>query len=517
MRPRKVSPQPGAAAARKMESGMANVATGAAQAAGGRGAAHASSAASRPANEHGSPEGSAGAPGASARLATLLRLEGELRALPDRRAVELYAVNEFRQLIAFSQAAFVSFDRRGKARITAFSGLAQVDRQAPLVRALEKVATHMARKAEGSSGEKAADTASGDLLRLAGDNPDPALKDWAFRHLLWHMLRDREGRPFGALMFMRAEPWREADEVIADRLGGATAQAIRALAPRSVLDRVRVPRKVWLGALVLVMLALFIPVPMTAVAPVEVVADNPLPITASLDGVIASVPVAPNTRVKAGQELFSFDATRLKAEAEIAARREQVARARLATLRKAAFADPQAREQLAEARSELELARAEREYAERLLSRIRVTAPHEGIVIFADRARLIGKPVKTGEKIMELADPKRVVFRVDLPVSDAITIREGGRVKVFLDADPLSAIEARVRWASFHAEEVAGGMLAFRIIADPVAKSQSERQELYRLLRIGFRGSAQVFGERVPLGFYLLRRPIAAVRQFMGW
>ena len=502
-------------------------AAGGHQAAGGGGAFHPSPATSTGAGTTASGETDAGK--AQARLTTLLRLEGELRKLPDRRAVELFAVNEFRQLLPFSQAAFISLDRRGKAKITAFSGLAQVDRQAPLVRALEGVATRLARRAEGATrpdhsaaSQAAKDAASadnlrGDLLQLAGGNPDTALHDWAFRHVLWHLLRDHDGRPFAALLFMRAEPWREADEVIGERLAGAVAQAIRALSPRSVFAHVRLPRRYWLGALVLLALALFIPVPMTAVAPVEVVADDPLPITAPLDGVIASVAVAPNTKVKPGQELFRFDATRLQAEAEIAARREQVARARLATLRKAAFASPQARELLAEAKTELELARAEREYAERLLSRIRVTAPRAGIVIFADRARLIGKPVKTGEKIMELADPRRVAFRIHLPVSDAIAIREGGRVKVFLDADPLDAIEARVRWASFHAEEIPGGLLAFRIIADPVAQTPQEKRVLKRQLRIGFRGSAQVFGEKVPLGFYLLRRPIAALRQFLGW
>ncbi len=515
MRPQKVFRQQAESSSRQADSTIKGIAAGGHPAAGGGGPKSASSApASSDDGQGGKPGGGAGA---NARLAMLLRLEGELRELPDRRAVELFAVNEFRQLLPFSQAAFISLDKRGKARITAFSGLAQVDRQAPLVRALERLASQLLRKSEDATKHGAVDTLREDLLQLAGDDPAPGLEDWPFRHALWHLLRDREGRPFAALMFMRAEPWREADAVIGARLAGATGQAVRALAPRSLFERVRIPRKLWLGGLVLLLLAMFIPVPMTAVAPVEVVADKPLPITAPLDGVIAAVAVSPNTRVRKGQELFRIDATRLRAEAEIAARREQVARARLATLRKAAFTNPRAREQLAEARTELELAHAEREYAERLLARVHVAAPQEGVVIFADRARLIGKPVKTGEKIMELADPSRVVFRVDLPVSDSIAIREGGRVKVFLDADPLSAIEAKVRWASFHAEEIPGGLLAFRIIADPLATTEEQQRELKRLLRIGFRGSAQVFGEKVPLGFYLLRRPIAAIRQFWGW
>ena len=454
---------------------------------------------------------SANAGGGENRLAILLELEGALRRLPDRRAVEIFAVNEFRRLLSFSQAAFISVDARGRARISAFSGLVQVDRQAPLVRALERLANRLLAQSAKC------DTRRGDMLMEANGRLAAELREWAFPHFLWHVLRDRTGRPIGALLFMRAEPWREADEVVGARLAEAVAQAILALAPRSVLDRVHIPRWAWWVVPLALLALLLIPVPMTAVAPVEVVADRPFPVTAPMDGVIARVPVEPNTPVTKGQTLFLFDDTQLKAQAEVAARREAVALAKLATLRKAAFADPNARQKLAEAQAELELARAEREHAQELLSRVQVRAARDGIVIFADKARLIGKPVQTGERVMEIADPAQVTFRIDLPVSDAIAIKEGGKVRVFLDADPLRSIPAKVRWASFHAEEVPGGLLAFRVIADPVAESEREKAELQRLLRIGFRGSAQVYGETVPLGFYLFRRPIAAVRQFLGW
>jgi hypothetical protein len=53
------------------------------------------------------------------------------------------------------------------------------------------------------------------------------------------------------------------------------------------------------------------------------------------------------------------------------------------------------------------------------------------------------------------------------------------------------------------------GSLAFRVDAD-MAGSARER------LRIGHRGTAQIFGETVSLGFYLLRRPLSAFRQKFG-
>ena len=63
-----------------------------------------------------------------------------------------------------------------------------------------------------------------------------------------------------------------------------------------------------------------------------------------------------------------------------------------------------------------------------------------------------------------------------------------------------------------------------RIGFQPVARPGGELvQVLHARLdpgavpRIGLRGTAQLQGERVPLAWQLLRRPIGAARQFLGW
>jgi hypothetical protein len=37
------------------------------------------------------------------------------------------------------------------------------------------------------------------------------------------------------------------------------------------------------------------------------------------------------------------------------------------------------------------------------------------------------------------------------------------------------------------------------------------------LPRIGMMGTAKINGERVPFIYYLLRKPLAAARQWLGW
>ncbi len=443
------------------------------------------------------------------RLELLLDLEGRLRDLPSAEDIRFFAVNETRGLLEYSQAFFVSLDARGRARIETASGLETVDANAPLVRAIEKVAERMAREfADPSDGTEGPDHVRRSLDEM-DENGDHELRAWPFRQLMWLPMRDREGRPLGGLLLARKTEWNDAEAVIGARLASALAHALTALEPPSLLKRFAPPRWLMVAAPLILLLLMLVPVPMTAIAPAEVVADDPFIVAAPMDGVIAEVVKEPNVPVRAGETLFVFDDTRLKADAEVAARREAVALARLETVRKAAFGDPEARRMLAEAKAELALARAEREHAEHLLGLVRVRAERDGVVIYSDPSDWIRRPVKTGEKVMEIADPGRLALRISLPVKDAVAVRPGSRVRVFLDADPLRVLTGRVRTVAFHAEEVPGGLLAYRVVADLDGDAKAR-------VRIGYRGSAQVFGETVPLGFYLFRRPVAAFRQYFG-
>ena len=90
-------------------------------------------------------------------------------------------------------------------------------------------------------------------------------------------------------------------------------------------------------------------------------------------------------------------------------------------------------------------------------------------------------------------------------------IEDGARVKIYLDSDPLRPIEAHLLRAGYQAEKTDGSTLAFRLAA-----RADDAQALHQL-RIGTRGTAQVYGGKVPLLFYVLRRPITVARQTLGW
>jgi multidrug efflux pump subunit AcrA (membrane-fusion protein) len=430
---------------------------------------------------------------ATARLIRLVTLEGDIRQQPHVAALSYHAVNDARTVLGFRQGWLFRRNRRNHFAAEAVSDVPSIDVNAPLVRAVTRLVND------------AGITATPREVSLAG------LQDRKFPLPCGLLLPlcDAKGEVFAVLLLARDGAWPEGDRTIAARLAATYAHAFRALTPPGLLRTWSLPRWAMLGIpLVLAALSL-VPVPMTALAPFEVVAHQPDLVTAPMDGVVAAIAADPNQPVVAGAILFAFEDTRLKAEAGIAAQKVEVAESRLVTARNGAFSDAELKRSVSTAEQELQLAKAEQAYAASLLQRSVVRAEHDGLLIYSARNDWLGKPVHTGEKVMEIADPSRVAYRIELAVSDAIALDGDGSVRLFLDAEPLSPRTAAITESGYHAKASADGTLAYVITALPSHDDAPTR--------IGLRGTAQVSGGSAPLGFYLLRRPIAAVRQSLGW
>jgi multidrug resistance efflux pump len=434
------------------------------------------------------------APKAPSKLEQLVVLEGEIHELPSRAAAGVHAVNATRGVLGYEQAFLLAIDRRGKARVEAASSLASVEHHAPLLRdvcaAVVSIPDH--KKPTGV-----------DLAHLATAHRYP------HRFGLWLPLADRKGRVFAGLLIARDTLWQKPEIQIGTRVAGCYALAMRALSPPSLLGWFTVPR--WSLATVAVVAAAlsFVPVHLSVLSPFEVVAADPHLVAAPLDGVIAHIEAEPNARVQAGQLLFRLEDTVLKAEAAIATQKADVAAARYATAQNGAFSDMDLKRSVAVAAKEYELARAEQDFSMAMLARTEVRADRSGVLIYSSKSDWIGKPVRVGERVMEIADPQRVEYRVDVGVHDAIALAPSNDVKLFFDADPLHHRDAKISSLSFHASPQADGQMTYRVTAQAVGDEAPQR--------IGFRGTAQVKGEEVSLGFYILRRPIAALRQAIGY
>jgi len=110
---------------------------------------------------------------------------------------------------------------------------------------------------------------------------------------------------------------------------------------------------------------------------------------------------------------------------------------------------------------------------------------------------------------MLLADPGDLAMRIELPVADAIALDEGAAVTLFLTAYPLSPLEGEVLETSYQARTTGDGVAAYRLTAS-IEDAQPHA-------RLGLHGTAKLYGGRVVLGYYLFRRPVAALRAWSGW
>lgn len=426
-------------------------------------------------------------------FALFLGLEQQARKAANTEQLAFAMVNDGQALFGFRHAALLI-----AGKVQALTGISVVEAHSPFVAFVERAASALL--AHGRLDE--------------GHNVDPAQLDEQTRldmnelsapHAYWLPLKNRSGETFGGLWLAREQPFNEAEQSLLTQLADSYAHAWLALQPRKPW-RLRWPRKKLLAVAATLALVLLIPVRQSVLAPAEVVPLGGRVVAAPLDGVIAEFLVKPNQLVAAGDVLVRFDATSLKAQADVAERTLDVAEAELKANSQRAFADAESSARLDLLAARVEQKRAERDYAQQLLARSEVRAERAGIAVFADAERLTGKPVQTGERLMQIADPNQAELRIELPVGDAIALQPGAEVALFLDSDPLHRHQARLERSAYEAQSTAAGQLAYRLDATFVDAPP----------RIGLRGTAKLFGDRAPLAYYLLRRPLAALRQSLG-
>ncbi len=414
-------------------------------------------------------------------------LELEHRLLKAGRAVEVEfaAVNLASALAPYRQAALWD------GGIRALSGVALVEANAPYTLWLDRLFRQV--------------PADSPRLLHAGE-VEPALAEqwaeWLPRHALIV--------PAGAarLLFARDEPFSPTETGLLERLGELVAMARAALTPKRLRLPIPKGRRAWLllGA---GLAALLFPVTGSVLAPAESVAAHPVVVRSPLDGVVDRIEVQPNQPVAEGQVLFQLDATTLVGRLEIARQQHATAEAEYRQAAQAMVFDPKAKAQVAILAGKAEEKAAETRLLESQLARIQARAPRAGIAVFDDATEWIGRPVAVGEKVMLVADETDTEIEAWVAVADVGEVRGGGELTLFLNTRPLSPLKARVRSVAYEASARPDGSVAHRVRATLVAGSDKPR--------LGLKGTARIDGDTVPLVWWLFRRPLATIRQFVGF
>ena len=423
-------------------------------------------------------------------------------------------VNDTHWLAPYRQAALWFED--GGVRV--LSGVLQPEVNAPYVHWLKRVCLQLANERK-----QAVRVGAGDLPQAEADE----WTEWLPAYGLWLPLATGEGSSApgrGGFLLARDAPWEDDELAMLVEWLDVWRHAWHAqfrpspwswrrwkilvadyFRPGDGLKWWQQRRTKW-GLFLAAML--FIPVRLSVLAPGELVPANPAVIRAPLEGVIGVFFVKPNETVKAGQALFDFDQAPLVARYEVASQALATAEAEYRQFAQLALSDIKSKAQLSLVQGKIEERKAEAQFLRGQLERSHVLSPQDGVALFDDPTEWIGRPVVTGERIMRIALPEDVEVEAWLPVGDAIPLADGAPVSLYLNASPLHSVSAFVRYASHDAVQRPDGNYAYRVRAKIDGKAGH---------RVGLKGTAKLNGSWVPLGYWILRRPLAALRQMVGW
>jgi len=441
-------------------------------------------------------------------LVGLLGLARRARHAGSTSELAFMAVNETHSLARYRQGA-LWFEGQG---VTALSGVVQVEANVPYAQWLARACAELNRVGGGARAVTSSD------LR-----PEEA-QTWAEWLPTYGLCLPIAAAHDGVLLLARDTPWTDVDIAVLTEWMDVWSHAWRSkqptrrwtwrTLPQAAKEKLRFAPGLpwwkqratrWAAAALLVV---FFPVHLTVLAPGELVPADPAVIRAPFDGVVAGFLVKPNDRVTKGQALFTFDEATIATRLEVARQALATAEAELRQVSQQALNDAKYKSQLVVLAGKIEERRAESQYLEGQLKRSQVVSPRDGVALFDDPSEWIGKPVVTGERVLRIARPDDVEIEAWLPVGDAIPLDPGNKATMYLNATPLSPVSGEIRYMAYEAVARPDNSYAYRVRA----KLSDEEGR-----RVGMKGTVKLAGGWVPLVYWVLRRPVAAVRQFTGW
>jgi len=437
-------------------------------------------------------------------LSSLIQLENKSRQTETIAEFGFFIVNETRRLLNYHQAVF--FKNRSNRLLPAnISGVPDYEKNAPYVKWLRKLAAKTLRKQQLQSPS----IFQGQELP---ENLQKGWQEWSGGAGIWCPFVVNR-KLLGGLWLTRDNDWQEAEVGLLKQLSTSYAYSLYALTTRTKWWNPEIHIHIGKAFIRIALLAamtaaLFIPVQLSVLAPAKVAAVDPLIVTSPLNAVVKQIHVRPNQQVKKGQLLFTLDDTELRNRYNVAGKTLEVVEAEYRKSRQQSLLMTDKGSDADLLKAKIKSKEAEVKFTLEKLALVDVRAEKSGIVLFNDPNDWLGKPVAVGEKILILADPDKNELEIHIPVENAVNLEPGAKVRMFLNIDPTREINAEIYRTSYEAEISEERILSFQVKARFASGTAP--------VRIGYRGTAKIFGKEVPLYYYLLRRPLAKVRRTLG-
>lgn len=441
-------------------------------------------------------------------LATLLVLDEEIRKLSNIREFGFFSTNETHRLVPYHTAYLWQLKEFIGTHLIAQSGVAEIDIHVPanqwLIHKINKIRfSRLAKEIHQIDSEQyKSDEVSANVDETEWPDALPTF-------MLWCPLLDNLNEITGGLVFFRETAFTESEvKMLRWLIASYQYTWLVLVKPRKIPSWKKFKEKPYMIALALIVLSFLIfPIRLSVFGDGTVVPKSPILINAPMQGVIKSFAVNPGQTVKQGQLLVTIDKTDLLATVEVARKDYLLTQAKLRTAINEGFDNKESRSEVPIIQAQLAIDKARLDYATELLSKADIISPADGIVVFESKEDWVGQPVRTGERILLVADLKNVKLKITLPVTNAIELAVGDKGEFFLYGQ-LTALPVEITTLGYNAKLLPNKVLAYQLSAE--FKNNSD------LPQLGAQGTVKIYGHYVPMIYYLLRRPLQALRQTLG-
>ncbi len=437
----------------------------------------------------------------------LLLLQIQKQALESVTQKELgfHAVNATKKLVPYRRAIF--WTKNGKdISLQNISGNSILDQNGPHGEWLKKIIRQNCKNALLEKTFLKIDTSN-----LSPEEITQWLDNAAPYAALIIMRYGEDSTIIGGLWIERETPFKDGEGQILEELGFYYSRALvmsrlqgrREFLPLS--DRVKPYRRyIW----ILLILLAFFPVRLTINAPTEVIATSAETVSVPFDGILTQIDISPGDRVEKDSAVASMDIESLRLETETSSEALRAAQGKLSRLRREVLSNPEKKIELSRLLSDIKTKEIESTYAKSQLDKAVLRAPRAGVAIFADKNDLQNKPVKTGQAIMQIADPDQIELLVRVPLGAMLPIDNGADITFYPNAMPLNNFTANIKTIGYQASQDSDGLLTYKIRAN--LKDQKNE------IRIGWKGVSKISGNWTVLIYKILRRPIITIRSTLG-
>lgn len=446
-------------------------------------------------------------------ISKLIQLEHNLKNCENDTELFYSIVNQTRELVDYEQALLLTPDLNSKLKTIAISDAVSVDSTSLFVQFINQLANTLYKKYDNLEIQQV------NIQKDLDEELRKDLKEYSPSNILWIPLKTVKNSTeveFYLILFKKEIPNEKEIEILK-----YLAQsykfflfANRKCSFATTLKNLNFnyKNKYFRYAVIAIFFLMLFPVKMSVLAPFEIQAKDPFVVTSPIEGAVDEIKVKPNDYIKKEQLIVKIKDTDLKNSYEIAKRKLDTVKAQLHTLKQASFYDMDKKSQIKELETQVELKEAELNYAKSQLEKTSIYSKDEGIAIINNPNEWTGKPLVTGERIFLIAKENKIEVKIMLAVSDALFLKDKAHVKIFLDNKVFESWDATVNHISYKPELTPENILSYKIIAD-----FNDLKENEDIPQIGLRGTAKIYSDNVTLFFYLFRKPLTTLRQWLAW